>query len=76
MRLLTEEQIKEYSLKAMRDCNDLQQTTEGHFKQEDIDAIYMERDRAMLQKQAEIAKEDTLKAVKELLDKGSFRRSI
>ena len=63
MRLLTEEEIKEFKVKAFRQANDLQQTTEGHFKQEDIDTIYMDRDKAMLEAQ----RKATLKEVEEFL---------
>jgi len=36
-------------------ANDLQQSTEGHFKQEDIEAIYDDAERERLNKQAEIS---------------------
>jgi len=51
MRLLTDEEIQRFKLEANRRANDLQQSTEGHFKQEDIEGIYLEADKAMVKEQ-------------------------
>lgn len=64
-RLLTEEEIGKFKVEAEKRANDLQQTTEGHFKQEDIDGIYLDADKAMVKEQDSL----TLKAVGEWLEK-------
>jgi len=63
--LLSPEERLQFNQEAHRLANDLIQNTEGGFNSEDIEAIYNNADRAMLQ--AQDAK--TLKAVGEWLEK-------
>lgn len=52
----------DFKREAEKIANDLQQITEGHFKQEDIEAIYDDANRAMLERQAKITWDIAFKA--------------
>ena len=68
MRLLTDEELKRFKLEANRRANDLQQSTEGNFTQEDIERIYRDADDAMLVLQRNLTQMETLKAVGEFVE--------
>jgi len=50
--LLTDEEIEGFKLKAARLANEWASSTEGHFTQKNIEDIYMDADKAMLEAQA------------------------
>ena len=62
-RLLTNKEIREYSLMADKEARDLTNSTEGCFKPEDIDNIYEDAGRDLVKSQDR----RTLKAVGEWL---------
>ena len=50
--LLTDEEIKRFQSLANDYANDLANSTEGHFKQEDVESIYMDAERSICLAQA------------------------
>ena len=73
-RLLSREEIKKIRAIADRICNDIAQSTEGHFKHEDLEAVFEDADmeiaKAQLAKDMEHEQARVKRIFEEIIDLG------